>query len=355
MISTTAVSSANGTSREFSLRDRIVSLPFWLKQHQDSSLPVRLVDLRPSSEQQNQPFSVTPKDGIVVALPIEYLKARSFELPARHIQISILVQEKDIEQAETVLLGVRPGLRNRPSNPWKVTNVLLDSKEFWKVAIEIGLEATSSHTAVWPHPRLWQPDPMVEKILLPLLIEAHSNINRDSGSLQVLDLASGSGRDVAFLAEELVATGISNCRITGIDHRYNEKETNIVEDFWKRRGVDRETNRIRIDLSLLDQLQQSVQLCSINAMFCVRFWKPELVKAIATSCLLPTGILFGLSHFCKPCEGAPWNFEHPSEKSVIERHQLSELFEARWKILHDEIAMDSDHGRTMVHFVAKKL
>jgi SAM-dependent methyltransferase len=216
----------------------------------------------------------------------------------------------------------------------------------------------SPQTIAWPKPRFWQPDPMVEKLLLPLLIEAHSNKNQDrSTSLQVLDLASGSGRDVAFLAEQLVAAGISNCRIIGIDHRYNEKETNIVKEFWKRRGVDHETDNVKLDLSLLDNLPQSVQLSNVNAMFCVRFWKPELVRAIATSPLLPPGALFGLSHFCKPYSGATWNFVHPSEKSVIERHELSQLFTVndKWKLLHDEITVDSDHGRPMIHFVAKKL
>jgi SAM-dependent methyltransferase len=353
--SAATVSSQTGTY-ESPLRDRIISLSLWLQRHQDSFMPLRLLDLRPSSEQQKQTLSTTLKDVTVVTLPIEFLKARSFELPARHIRISVLLQEKDMGQAEAVLLGVRPGVRNRPANPWKVTSVLLDSQEFWKEANEIGLVATSSQLTAWPRPRFWQPDPMVEKILLPLLIEAYSIKSQESSrGLQVLDLASGSGRDVAFLAEELIAAGVSNCRIIGIDHRYNEKERNIVEEFWERRGVGHETSSVRLDLSLLDQLQQSVHLSNVNAIICIRFWKPTLVKAIARSPLLHPGVLFGLSHFCKPFVGAPWDFDHPSEKTVIERHQLSDIFDAKWKILHDEISLDSDHGRTMVHFVAKKL
>jgi hypothetical protein len=70
---------------------------------------------------------------------------------------------------------------------------------------------------------------------------------------------------------------------------------------------------------------------------------------------LSSGTLFGLSHFCKPYPGAPWDFDHPSEKTVLERTHLQELFSSEgWDILHDEIAIDSDHGRTMIQFTAKK-
>jgi hypothetical protein len=72
--------------------------------------------------------------------------------------------------------------------------------------------------------------------------------------------------------------------------------------------------------------------------------------------LLP-GTLFALSHFCKPYSGAPWDFDHPKEKSVLERDELKTLFEntKRWQILHNELANDGDHGRTLIRFVAKRL
>jgi len=56
------------------------------------------------------------------------------------------------------------------------------------------------------------------------------------------------------------------------------------------------------------------------------------------------------------------------EKHVLERYELRDLFQSivvgvgtdnatasQWKILHDQVALDSDHGRTMIHFVAVKL
>jgi len=105
--------------------------------------------------------------------------------------------------------------------------------------------------------------------------------------------------------------------------------------------------------------------------------------------LLPIGTIFAISHFCKPHEGAEWNFEHPKESSVLERWELKELFGGavndnivanegfngkddrtkteivdgirngyktkKWEILHDDICFDGDHGRTLIQFVARKV
>ncbi|KAG7366825.1 hypothetical protein IV203_029495 [Nitzschia inconspicua] len=362
---TISTSNEDSDSGHPSLNNRVVSLLHWWQHHQESSKPIRLVDLRPSSEQRKRTLSIPTPDSIVVSLPIEFLKARSFELPARHIEFDIVLRIEDILQSEEVLLGVRPGTRKRPANPWKISNILLDSEEdLWKPAAKLGLIATQQNPT-FPFPRLWQPDPMVERILLPLLIQNHKtqhsvekhqiqHTNQKSG-LHILDLASGSGRDVAFLAEELVTAGISDSRVVGIDHRYNEKETIIVRDFWNRRGIKDQTDSLKLDLSNLQNLDKLVKWRDVKALFCVRFWKPELVKSIATTLVLPSGTVFGLSHFCKPYRGAPWDFEHPSEKTILERDELSELFSGAWNILHNEIAMDSDHGRTMIHFVAQKM
>jgi hypothetical protein len=57
------------------------------------------------------------------------------------------------------------------------------------------------------------------------------------------------------------------------------------------------------------------------------------------------------------------------EKHVLERYELRDLFApqpctagegaevavAKWKVLYDQVALDSDHGRTMIHFVAQRL
>jgi len=50
------------------------------------------------------------------------------------------------------------------------------------------------------------------------------------------------------------------------------------------------------------------------------------------------------------------------EKHVLERNELCDLFSTKanedgesshWKILHDKVAQDNDHGRTLIQFVAQ--
>ena len=73
-------------------------------------------------------------------------------------------------------------------------------------------------SAFSPLPRLWEPDPMVERVLPPLRRRKVVNHDDDDGddanvdadadrgehrNVMVWDPSSGSGRDVALLAEEL--------------------------------------------------------------------------------------------------------------------------------------------------------
>jgi hypothetical protein len=172
-----------------------------------------------------------------------------------------------LEDAEYLFLGAKPGVRKRPFRPWKVKSVLLDTDAFWSKAFEIGIAGsqTSLVTAKQTRalPRLWQPDPMVEKILLRLLIEGYPKEKDAKDMCQVLDLASGAGRDVAFLSEELRAAGLRNYQVVGIDHRYNDKESSIVSDFWERRGVGNHTRSLKIDLSSLEDVEKAVPLSSL--------------------------------------------------------------------------------------------
>lgn len=310
---------------------------------------ISLLDLRSSSCHEKQCLAHPQLQ--VIQFPVKFLKERSFELPARHVEFSILVDQSEIDHVEAFLQGPKNPIppRQRPGKPWKVNHVLIDEPKLWEQAMDLGMVTDNKDTSSFPMPRLWQPDSMVEKVLLHHLRTRVSN-----GSLQVWDLASGAGRDVAFLAEELLALG-NPYHVWGFDHRYNEKEKNITKSFLDRRGVGEMTNCIQKDLSSWDEVAREWPTDSLAALFCVRFWKPDLVVAIANSPQLSSGTLFGISHFCKPYEGAAWTFDHPSEKTVLERTQLYNLFfKAAWDILHDEIAMDSDHGRTMIHFVAKK-
>ncbi|VEU39007.1 unnamed protein product [Pseudo-nitzschia multistriata] len=388
----TGKSNGHDATQNQSLRNRTIEVSdWWTLQTSSESSVTHVLDLRSFTEQRRQ-FLCTPVQDssmslIVVPIPVSVVEKRSFELPARHVKFSILVAESDLVRAESFLCGSN---RKRP-NPWKVDHVLLDTEEFWSEAHELGMvgkedtgqrieneleekkykrqrldqdhdSATqnSRKFSKFPLPRLWQPDPMVETVLLPLLVKAHDNNRRSISSqeeLEVWDLAAGAGRDVAFLGEELFAVDRTH-QIVAVDHRYNDKETKIVNDFWDRREIGSQTTSLKLNLShwktLEEAMASSLTQKKVSAMFCVRFWKPDLVKAIAESGSISSGVLFALSHFCKPSLGASWNFDHPSEKTVLERNELNDIFHTGWDILHDEIAIDSDHGRTMIHFVARR-
>mmetsp|Transcript_37252 Transcript_37252/g.90408 ORF Transcript_37252/g.90408 Transcript_37252/m.90408 type:complete len:220 (+) Transcript_37252:142-801(+) len=219
---------------------------------------------------------------------------------------------------------------------------------------------------------------MVQNVLLPLLKESMVNQHRKGKdqpgeTMEIWDLASGSARDVAFLAEELkhhyhsqssIVDGKSGSHdgrteekivVVGCDHRYNTKERDIVTNFWRRRNVKEYTRPLKIDLSQWSTLQQEMSMSKLMAMYCVRFWKIELVTSIASCDQIPKDVLFAISHFCKLSPNAQWDFDHPSEKTVLERKQLSAIFGSQgWTIVHDEITTDSDHGRPMINFVARR-
>ena len=299
----------------------------------------------------------------IVPMPIEEWKQRSFELPARHVPFLVLVESKDAAAASEFLLGPKDTpskTRKRPQKPWRVQAILtadtITPDDIEKSNFTIHEDKSLQSLESFPLPRLWEPDPMIKNVLLPTLrqeIQDHDG----SDPARILDLASGAGRDVVFLAEELLSKQkvetFNNFVVEALDHRYNEKETSIVNGFFERRRIESVTKCIRMDLSQWSTLEPHLN-STVKALYCVRFWKPSLVEALASSPLLSPGTLFAISHFCKPHEGAKWQFAHPSEKTVLERNQLSNLFEQDWDILHDQIAMDSDHGRTMIHFVAKK-
>lgn len=331
------------------LKDRVVTLSHWFAKQQASNFPTPLMDLR-TGKRVNR-LSSGKLNMTLVPFSIDFLKERSFELPARHVEFAILLAPSDLDKAEAFLLGSKDNSRKRPQKPWQVSDVLLETPNFWEEAkaLKIYQEKTDRQDdEIFPLPRLWQPDAMVQNSLLPLLRESLSSDD------EVWDLASGAGRDVAFLAEELVSSKTSFKSVVGFDHRYNEKETNIVKGFLDRRGVAEKTSVVKMDLSSFGLVEEAMEFKSVAALLVVRFWKPLLVEALAKSDCLASGTLFAISHFCKPFDGAPWDFVHPSEKTVLERNQLHNLFHQDWDILHDEIASDSDHGRSMIHFIAKR-
>jgi SAM-dependent methyltransferase len=232
----------------------------------------------------------------------------------------------------------------------------------------------------------------------------------------VLDLGCGAGRDICYLAEELKefqhslllrqqTQSTRSVHFVGIDnHKGSEKR---CRPLWKNRGVDDMADSIALDLNklhlvrdhMMDPTKLQMQpdfIPDILCIFAIRFLNRKLLSYIANSSVnyeplatnaattftrisknilhslppplvLPCGAVVAISHFCKPEEGASWNFDHPKESAVLERFELKRLFEddvrgndtsckkRRWHILKDDLIIDGDHGRTLIQFVARKV
>ena len=376
-----------------------------------------LLDLRPAADQLQRPLAgihrrEPPHPSLVIAsLPLEQVKARSFELPARHVHFAILVEGNDdddlthVQTAKQFLLQPDrvAANKNRKFRPWQVDNILVADHVFWEEAREIKLvengaergdttNGTNGGPALAPSPRLWDADGMVENVLLPLLRNEIAGTNHRGKRLRIYDMASGAGRDAVFLAEELLHSSTrcssgAQFHCTAIDHRYNAKQTNIVQDFFHRRGVGDYTSVVKANLSKWETMREillsarrahgsggcggtggdddedgdDTQTTSNNSgatvdvLYCVRFLVRSAIKDLASCSSLHEGTIFAISHFSISQDGGVWPFEHPSPETVLERNEMKDLFMANgWNVLHDDIATDSDHGRTLLHFVARK-
>jgi hypothetical protein len=310
------------------------------------------MDLRSADDYDRRRIRCKTTNLVAASLPIDVLKERSFELPARHVEFSVLVHPSDLDRAEEFFFGPRDKSRKRPFKPWNVAKVLLDEDSLWSEADTLGILAAPDSVPGFPLPRLWHPDPMMEHILLPLLKDLP--LGQEDG--QVWDLGSGAGRDLTFLAEELASTSKNNFEFVGLDHRYNQKEAGITNAFCERRGVAQTTSCKKLDCSKWELVKAEIEnMKNLKALYAVRFWKPALFHAAATaSDTFQPGTILAMSNFCKPYEGASWDFDNPNEKVVLERNHLKSIFTEKWDILHDEIALDPDYGRPMVQFVARR-
>jgi hypothetical protein len=218
-----------------------------------------------------------------------------------------------------------------------------------------------------PQPRLWQPDPLIEHVLLPLLkqelaggasaahhklLDHNHTVNRPEHSrgptttFEIWDLGSGVGRDVAFLAEELLrhsssATTTPLFRVVGLDQRYRQKTTGDHETlaFWKRRYCESVTECRCIDLNdiqsieteLLSGIQGAVnddgtttaetrRVAAVKCLYAVRYWNRalfELVAQLGRDRILEPGTIVAISQFGKPYIGALWEFAHPKVRSIL--------------------------------------
>ena len=160
---------------------QITTLTSWLEKGEQ----LLLLDLRPAADQRRRRLSRHPpaQPSLAIAsLPLEEVKARSFELPARHVRFSILVASDDdddggddnythVQTAKQFLLQPDRVASNksRKFRPWNVQHMLVANEAFWREAKEMNLLEKERSENSSKLPRLWDPDEMVGTVLLPLL------------------------------------------------------------------------------------------------------------------------------------------------------------------------------------------
>lgn len=285
----------------------------------------------------------------IVHIPFTELEERSYELPPRHVVFTLLTTDASsiVACQELLLLG---GERRR-QKPWLVPYAILASDpDNWQQAASLGLVKCPLHQpSLSPFramQRLWEPDPMVAQVLLPVLLQ-NSMLDKDMDvdddrvveTSEIWDLGAGSGRDVCFLAEQLreqlclpasaseseltATTNINiNIKVVGLDQRYQEAVAANEEcnRFWKRRGVGYMTACRRIRLEDWDEFSGELQRTRTNGrvlcLFAVRFWNRLLVERLVNSPMIAPGTIFAISQFGKPSPDATWDFAHPKVRNT---------------------------------------
>lgn len=330
----------------------IVTLQTWL-QH-ETKLP--LIDLRSHAEYQTKRLQVNQRT--IVHLPFEELQSgeRSCELPPRNVQFAILVPSHflNLDSIKELFFGRKSKATQQSRKPWLVLQIILEHESLWSDAESLNIITREALDPSACQPRLWKPDVMVENILLPLLIEKFKT--ETCSNAKIWDLGSGAGRDVCFLAEELKSNNLSKFTIVGFDnHKGSAARSN---PFWNNRGVANATQSTLLNLQHVHLLHDAIQEEeNLVCLYAVRFLNRTMLRFLSTCNSIQVGCIFAMSHFCKETKDSEWNFDHPNVKHVLERNELIDLFsvENGWDILHDSICMDGDHGRTLIHFCARKM
>lgn len=244
----------------------------------------------------------------VVKIPLQDLHRRRFELPMRHVSFGIIVSSGTREELEFLaqsLLVCNTPWRGRL---WIIRAALDEDWRNFQGAHNHNPSAGLSNTQ--PPPRLWSPDPLVEHVLFPRLLEyVDQNECCTDRPLRIWDLGAGIGRDACFLGEMLSA--VTSVQVTAVDQRYRNPDCNETTEFWRRRGSSATSCcrclcldiRREVD-GLVDQLRDE----QVDCVFAVRYWNRDLFSRLAHEGVVP---VIAVSQFGKSHDGATWSFSTP--------------------------------------------
>lgn len=289
---------------------------------------------------------------IVSSIPLHKVRDWSFELPPRSTPFCLwLSRLSDWHVFCHAVLMPEPHRHRHGAKrlvPWNVVGIVLDATTTTPdnqhdEAVALGLveendakkaaATTTPQDATFFHvqPRLWEPDPLVKDVLLPLLLSRSGDDNTSRSTVRLVwDAGAGAGRDAAFLAEELRQAHQQqqqHWQVVAMDRRYrhgchgNEEDNDDPEPcamFFQRRGLtSRQAVCKAVDLNNVSAFVQRLHNTAKNpstvlaCILMVRFWNDELVQAIATSTDLPPGALFATSQFGIAQPNMKWTWPHP--------------------------------------------
>ncbi|KDO21496.1 hypothetical protein SPRG_12460 [Saprolegnia parasitica CBS 223.65] len=297
-----------------------------------------LLDLREEAEQ----CYVLTCDR-VVPIPWSAQKARCHEYPARQAAFGLLCP-RDRSKAQVQVDWFLSETIRVQQLPWRcLAFYIVDSDDTAAEANALGL--VGAQTPLFPQPRLWSPNALLFE-LVPAVVGSKAG-----PTAAVIDLACGSGRDMVYFAEEVLAVQPDLCnRFIGVNDNRSGRKKGLA--FASRRGVGKVVDFIKMDLNRVGPFSQHAW-GPIQCVYGCRFLNRRLFAVIRA--LVPVGGVVGWMHFCAPPDGSPWRWAHPSQISdILKLGELRRRFEDCFEILVDTVVPDTDHGRPMNVFVARK-
>ncbi|OQR82134.1 hypothetical protein ACHHYP_16367 [Achlya hypogyna] len=261
-----------------------------------------LLDLREEAE-RSYVFSCDR----VVHIPWSAQKARCQEYPTRQVVFALLCSSDRATAAAQVDWFLSEQIRTQQL-PWtRLAFYIVDSDAICAEAAALGIVGAA--LTLFPQPRLWSPNALLYD-LVPVVLASSAPANS-----AVLDLACGSGRDIVYFAEEVLAKGSvpgRPQRFIGVDHNCMGRKKALA--FADSRGVGNAFEFVKMDLNATAPLT-TYDWGPVHCIYGCRFLNRELFPVIPV--LLPVGGLFAWMHFCMPPDGSEWRWPHPTKAADI--------------------------------------